>query len=68
MAPNLTLLPKRSCNNLVNRCGLSTNSASVIACNNAEAEAMNYGNTGLGADIFNRGMGFSTYYAAVDGS
>lgn len=29
---------------------------------------MKYGNTGLGADIFNRGMGFSTYYAAVDGS
>lgn len=57
-----------TCNNLVNRCGLSTNSPAVTACNNAEAEAMKYGNTGLGADIFNRGMGFSTYYAAVDGS
>lgn len=57
-----------TCNNLVNRCGLSTNSPSVIACNSAEADAMKYGSTGLGADIFNRGMGFSTYYAAVDGS
>ncbi|KAG8901569.1 hypothetical protein FRC00_006216 [Tulasnella sp. 408] len=57
-----------ACNNLVNRCGLSTTSNAVSACNNAQAEAMKYGNTGVGADIFNRGMGFSTYYAAVDGS
>ncbi|KAG9015076.1 hypothetical protein FRB90_004884, partial [Tulasnella sp. 427] len=57
-----------TCNNLVNRCGLSTNSPAVLTCNTAESDALKHGNTGLGVDIFNRGMGFSTYFAAVDGS
>ncbi|KAG8903048.1 hypothetical protein FRB99_003796, partial [Tulasnella sp. 403] len=56
------------CDNLVNVCGLSTDSPTVGACNSAQSSAQAKGNTGAAADVFNHAMGFSTYFAAVDGS
>lgn len=65
-ALNSAIIYQFQCDNLVNNCGLKQTDATVTACRAAQTQALAVGNNGAGADEFNKLLGFSTNFAALD--
>ncbi|KZW00418.1 hypothetical protein EXIGLDRAFT_721938 [Exidia glandulosa HHB12029] len=67
-ALNPDIIYQFQCDTLVNKCGFKREDAIFSTCQDARTQAVAVGRTGASADLFNKLLGFSTNFAAVDTS
>jgi len=65
-ALNAAIIFQFICDNLVNNCGLTNADTTVQNCRSANTAASALGKTGEAADSFNKALGFTTDFAALD--
>jgi len=65
-ALNPAIIFQFTCDNLVNKCGLTNADAIVQTCRQANTDASALGKVGAAADLFNKALGFNTDFASVN--
>lgn len=67
-AKNAQIIYQFICDTLVNKCGFTNQDATVIKCRDTQQKLLPLGNVGRSADEWNKALGFTTNFAAVDKS